>query len=128
MPGPGFSELEAAALRRFVEQYGAEFTSLAGQLAHARPVGRENTGSGFFTDIAVDRDAVSPLVTSLRAFDGPEVRVGTMTGALGLLLFVKDGFVNLLEGYSIIGEGTSSVDLVRDPFEFVADFPPSVKQ
>jgi hypothetical protein len=44
----------------------------------------------------------------------------TMGGSFELLLFLKGGYVHLLEGYSITGEGTASVDL-NGTFEFVAE-------
>jgi hypothetical protein len=121
MPSPvlTFSELEAAAFGLFVAHYETEVPGLAKQLAHAVPSSRENTGGGFFTELVVDRKAARPVVTS-SPLDGPQVRIAPMAWPLELLLFFKDGYLHLLEGYSVSGEGTSSVDL-SGPFEFLIE-------
>jgi len=123
MSGASFSKLEAAVLQRFAEQYGADVPGLAEQLAHARLIGRENTGRGFFADIVVDRQAVSPLA-GVSQLDGPLVRLGSMTRPVEMLLFMKDGFVSLLEGHAASVEDPASLDIEHDPFEFVADLSP----
>ena len=50
-----FTKLEIETLTRIQASFGSEVPGLAAQVANARPVSRENTGAGFFTDISVDR-------------------------------------------------------------------------
>lgn len=120
MPKLDFTKLEAETLAQIEAIFGSKLPGLASQLANAKPVSRENTGAGFFTDIAVDQLASPPLPdASTSPLDGPEVRVAKMSGALRLLLFIKNGYIYLLEGYSIEGESTEEIDLDNEPFEFV---------
>lgn len=121
MPELNFTKLEIETLARLEASFGDVVPGLAAQLTNAKPVSRENTGTGFFTDIAVDRSAVPPMTEAPSPLDGPEVRVGKMSSALGLLLFIKNGYISLLEGYSIAAESTASTDLVSEPFEFLTD-------
>ncbi len=102
------SAFETSVLARFAELYGDQSPGLAAQLAAAQFARRENTGSGFFTDLMVDR--TMPPVSCTSPLDGPSVAFDGMTEGLELLLFLKDGYVCLLEGYSIAGEDTSSID------------------
>jgi hypothetical protein len=119
VPELSFTKLEIEALARIEALFSDEVPGLAAQLANARPVSRENTGAGFFTDISVDQSAVAPIAAAPSPLDGPEVRVGKMSGTLGLLLFIKHGYVSLLEGYSTAAESTALTDLVNEPFEFL---------
>lgn len=122
VPELSFTKLETETLARLEAIFGGKLPGLASQLANARPVSRENTGAGFFTNIAVDRSAAPPLADAPSSpLDGPEVRVGKMASALGLLLFIKNGYISLLEGYSIAAESTASTDLVNESFEFLTD-------
>ncbi len=104
-----FTELESRALALFADEYGSEFPGLAAQLASAHPTARENTRSGFFTDIAIDKNGF-PLSHIDSPLDGLVVRPEGMRGNLELLLFFKDGYANLLEGYSVEGENTLAID------------------
>ena len=104
-----FTKLESAALALLIDEYGWEFPGLAGQLALTQPVKRENTGGGFFTDLAVDKNAI-PMHSIGSPIDGVGVRPEGMKSKLEIMLFFKDGYAHLLEGYSIEGEGTKLVD------------------
>jgi hypothetical protein len=104
-----FSAFERSVLARFAELYGDQSADLARQIAVATFVKRENTGNGYFTDLAVDRQAAGPVKCS-SPLDGPTVRFEGMTEGIDHLLFFKDGYVYLLEAYAVAGEDTSSID------------------
>jgi hypothetical protein len=108
-----FSAFETSVLAKFAELYGGQSPGLATQLQVAQFARRENTGSGFFTDISVDR--ATPPVSCTSPLDGPSVVFDGMAEGLELLLFLRDGYICLLEGYSIAGEDTSSTDLASLP-------------
>lgn len=90
-----FTELETAALGLLIEEYGWEFPGLADRLALTRPVARENTGGGFFTDLSSDKNAI-PMAAVHSPLDGVGVRPEGMNSKLEVLLFFKDGYANLL--------------------------------
>jgi hypothetical protein len=122
-----FTKLESAALALLVDEYGWEFPGLAGQLAFAHPVARENTGGGFFTDVAIDKNGI--LLTNVTSpIDGIGVRPAGMRTKLEIMLFFKDGFASLLEGYSIEGEDTSGVDFEAGNFSDLGLLWPSRKK
>src|SRR5687768_17687606 len=108
-----FSAFETSVLAKFTELYGDQSPGLAAQLRVAQFARRENTGSGFFTDITVDR--ATPSVSCTSPLDGPSVTFDGKVVELELLLFLRDGYVCLLEGYSSTGEDTSSIDFASLP-------------
>jgi hypothetical protein len=104
-----FSAFELSVLSKIAELYGDQSPGLVRQISLARFVKRENTGNGFFTDIAIDRQAVEP-VRCTSPLDGPTVVFDGMEVGIDHLLFLKEGYVYLLEGYAVAGESTSSLD------------------
>ena len=105
----GLSAFETSVLGKFVELFGERYPDLEKQIAIATLIKRENTGSGFFTDLAIDREVVAP-VSCTSPLDGPTVRFNGMTEGVDHLLFLKDGYIYLLEGYAVAGEDTSRID------------------
>ncbi len=110
-----FSPLERAALEAFVDTYEGEYPGLAAQLAIVRPIKRENTGGGFFTDLQVDRHAVAPL-TGASPINHFVVDVDGMRYPIGLLMFHEEGYVRLLEGYAVGGDDTLPIDFTTVRF------------
>ena len=121
-----FTRLETAALALLIDEYGWEFPGLAGQLALTRPVARENTGGGFYTDLVVDKSAI-PIHSIGSPIDGVGVRPEGMSSKLEIMLFFKDGCAHLLEGYSIEGENTKVVDFDAGRFSELGLLWPSRK-
>lgn len=110
-----FTKLELASLHAIFSETPALAQKLEHQLQRSAVTKRENTGGGFFTDIAVADDA--PKV------DCPDVlghtthaRIGGLKHGLGFVLFMEEGKLHLLEGYAL-GESTASVDLINLSFE-----------
>jgi hypothetical protein len=108
--------LERAVLLAIVEQ-ATEVSPLLGlQVDSARVVKRENTGAGFYTTFDV---------SSSEAMDGVKSPLGdvgaTVNGlehGMGFLLWIEDGRVGQLEGYSY-DESTSGLDFEHIRFNSV---------
>jgi len=111
-----FSAFERSVLAKFAELYGDQSSGLAKQLAVATFSKRENTGNGYFTDLVIDKVAVAP-VRCASPLDGPTVRFDGMIEGIDHLLFLKEGYIYLLEGYAVAGEDTSSVDFDNLPVQ-----------
>ena len=109
--------LERAVMDVIGRQQPANAVALGMQLTGTRVVSRENTGAGFFTTFAV---------TSGVPIEGMKVPLGDvgatvhgLTNGMGFLLWLKDGWLHQLEGYSY-EEDTSDLDFDRVEFGGVA--------
>jgi hypothetical protein len=92
--------LEAQVLEMMLEGQDDVRAVLRQQLRLLRVSSREFSGVGFFTAFVVQSDA--PRITGL-----PALQVGNVEGSadnvnhgLGFVLFVKDGALSMLEGYT----------------------------
>lgn len=93
--------LEAAVLEKFLEGDFSGLVALRAQLAHLSVKSRELTGVGFFTDFEIAPGAVPvPLGRGISPLRGVEATIEGLTHGAGFLLFVKDGFLSMLEGFS----------------------------
>ena len=88
------------------------------QLATATLHSRENTGAGFFTRFAVDRDPTA-AVGGRRLRDGPGAKVPGLEHGLGFILWLEGGYADCLEGYSYGNESTARIELETVRFEIV---------
>tara|TARA_R110001606_G_scaffold94125_2_gene208831 strand:- start:11347 stop:11718 length:372 start_codon:yes stop_codon:yes gene_type:complete len=107
---PDFTKLELAALHSIFIETPEYEEGLVAQLAGASVAERENTGGGFFTKISV-ATASQPL-SCPRTF-GPAIYadVEGLAYGVGFVLFMKDGYLDLLEGYAVGHETTAWLDL-----------------
>jgi hypothetical protein len=111
-----FTQMETAALRAIFSETPAMSSVLARQLERSTVTKRENTGSGFFTNIAVSEDA--PRVECPRVLGyATHARVEGLEHGLGFVLFMEDGKLHLLEGYAWGPENTASLDVNNLSFE-----------
>jgi len=101
----GLSPLERAVLDAIALQVPEVANALAAQ--QTRVISRENTGAGFYTTIDASRGIRIEGVTS------PVGDVGTtvagLANGMGFLLWLRDGRISGLEGYSY-EESTSGLD------------------
>ena len=91
--------LEAAVLDKMLAGEHPVLTALRAQLARATVRSRELTGVGFFTEFALAPDAVSAPVRTLR-FGDIQAEVSGLKHGAGFVIFVDDGLLTMLEGYS----------------------------
>ncbi|HXD00433.1 MAG TPA: hypothetical protein VN048_13910 [Verrucomicrobiae bacterium] len=92
--------LEKAVLDLMVDKPGEPFETVRQQLAYVRFANRKTTGVGFFThfvvpvDAPVRRDLPNMEITGISA-SFPDVQHGA-----GFILFIRDGVVSFLEGFT----------------------------
>jgi len=105
--------LEKAVVDMLLQKRGEPFDTIRQQLAHASVTKREFTGVGFFTEFAVQADA------SVRR-NLPDATIGDVGAKFpmlqhgaGFLLFIRDGVVSMLEGYTYDEPWPASTDEFR---------------
>lgn len=92
--------LEQAVVDAILEKPGEPFDAIRQQLAHATITHREITGVGFFVHFALPADApVRRDLLDVTIGDVGAAFPGLQHGA-GFLLFIRDGAVCMLEGYT----------------------------
>jgi hypothetical protein len=111
----GFTALEHAVLRSIFSETPELAATLDQQLEQAKVTERQNSGAGFFTTIAVCENA--PRLESTRYLGRQtHASVDGLEHGLGFVLFLEDGRLHLLEGYSYEPESTTSLDLASVAF------------
>jgi hypothetical protein len=110
------SALERAVLDAIALQLPDLAESLAHQQQLARVTARANTGAGFYTTFDV---SAGPLVEGVSSPVGNvSATIHGLEHGMGFLLWLKDGKMHQLEGYSF-GESTLDLDLKHVHFEAV---------
>ncbi|HEX3863138.1 MAG TPA: hypothetical protein VHY35_15740 [Stellaceae bacterium] len=118
------NQLERAVLQAVAVQYPEAAAALQRQFQIATCIKRENTGVGFFTTLAIDRHKAPPV--ALRSPIGDVYSdVHGLTHPVGFLVFLRDGYATLLEGYTVAGDST--VDMAFDQIAFSLQPAPSLK-
>lgn len=69
------------------------------QMGHASVVSRKLTGAGFFTDMSVAPEAAPVRDLPSFVFGDVEASVSGLQHGAGFLLYIKGGFLSMLEGY-----------------------------
>ncbi|WP_405647881.1 hypothetical protein [Streptomyces sp. NBC_00019] len=94
----------AATLRALLAGSDAVSGALLAQVPHTRVVGRCRCGCAT-VDLEVDRTVVAPAPSH----DNPAVDAGyTAPHSAGVMVFAKDGYLSLLEIYSVSDEPIST--------------------
>jgi len=112
----GFNELELAALSAIFDETPEFASGLNGQLARSVVVKRDNSGAGFFTHIECPDDVPSLNCTRVLGTQ-TYARLKNLTYGLGFVLFMRDGKLHVLEGFTCGNETTSAIDFDRLCFE-----------
>jgi len=113
--GSNLTPLERAVLRAICERHLADRTALEAQLPTAAVLSRENTGAGFYTYFSVDH-ASSAAIGGERLRSGPAARVDGLVHGMGFILWLKEGYVDCLEGYCY-DESTTGIVFEQAGFE-----------
>ncbi len=92
------TDLEQAVLGKLLEGDNTVLATLREQAGRARLTKRENTGAGFYCDIEVDGDA--PTVRGDFHLGDVQAEIRGLDHGAGFVLFVRDGRINMLEGYT----------------------------
>jgi hypothetical protein len=93
-------DLERAVLEMMAEGDAPEMRKLQEQLAGCVVRSRELTGVGFFTSLEVDRASVAPVERLPTPFGDVYAEIEGLAHGAGFLLWIKDGYVDTLEGHS----------------------------
>jgi len=113
-----FTELELAALHSMFSEQPELASYLERQLSVATVAKRENTGVGFFTTVSVP-PAADPVGRSEPLRGETHARIPGLEHGLGFVLFLNDGRIETLEGFTYGSESTASLDLTSVTFEIV---------
>ena len=105
------SSLEQAVLEAIALKVPEVADALAGQQGKVRAIARENTGAGFYTTLDVSHSPIKGVASPLG--DVGATVVGLEHG-MGFLLWLQEGRIHLLEGYSY--ESTSGIDFEQVAF------------
>jgi hypothetical protein len=96
----GLSAFERAVLDKLLAGNHPVLASLRRQAADAELIRRERTGVGFYCHFAIPLDIpAAPVATDFTIGDVTAAVDGLAHGA-GFMLFVEDGRISLLEGFS----------------------------
>jgi hypothetical protein len=108
------SKLEDAVLRAIAAQYPDANSAIDAQRSVARVTGRNNTGAGFYTTFAVAQSC--PVVTVASPIGNVTARVQGLNHGMGFILWLQNGRLSKLEGYSF-EEDTARIDLEAADFD-----------
>ena len=109
--------LESAVLLAMAEQLEPPAReSLTLQAANLIVLSRENTGAGFYTRFDIGIAVACPL-PDLRGLS-VEAEVEGLNSGMGFILWVKEGRIDYLEGYTF-GDSTEDLDLTAIKFRLI---------
>jgi hypothetical protein len=107
--------IEQAVLEAAAHDCQASGEGLRGQIATARVTNFENTGAGFFSTVSVSPEA--PRLTDKSPLDAATGSVGSIEHGMGFLVFLENGYVSLIEGYTYGDVSTVGVDFESVNFD-----------
>jgi hypothetical protein len=107
--------IERQVLEITAAEYPASADALRRQMDTAQVVSFENSGAGFFSNIAVAADA--PLVGEKGHLNAGYGSVCGIEDGMGFIVFLKEGRLSLIEGYCNSSGPTNDIDFSRAAFE-----------
>ena len=115
--GSGFMPIERAVLQAICEMCSMDRDALKAQLSTATILRREYTGAGFYTYFSVDR-ASNRAIGGESPRSGPNARIEGLEHGMGFILWLKEGYADCLERYSL-DESTTEVAFERVGFKIL---------
>ena len=106
--------IEKAVLDAAAQDYPAYADSLRQQIETAQVTAFENTGAGFFSTVSVPIDA--PRLPDKSPLDGAHGSVDGVEDAMGFIVFLEDGRLSQIEGYSRAIRSTVEIDFATVEF------------
>ena len=108
-----FTKIEKAVLEKLLEGSIPLLVELRRQFKVCTVKDREFTGYGFFSDLSVPEETRKKVGLDLVLGDVHGEDIPELQGGVGFLLFVKDGVLDLLEGFSYAERWPTLVDEFR---------------
>jgi hypothetical protein len=108
------SKLEDAVLRAIASQYPDANSAIDAQRSAVCVTDRSNTGAGFYTTFEVDQSC--PVVAATSPIGNVTARVQGVDHGMGFILWLQNGRLSKLEGYSF-EEDTARIDLGAVDFD-----------
>ena len=107
--------IEREVLEIAAAEYPASAEALRRQIDTAQVISFENSGAGFFSNLAIAPDAPplsdkSPLGNAYGSVSGVE-------GGMGFLVWLNHGHLSVIEGYCYGSGPTEDIDFSRVVFE-----------
>lgn len=103
--------IEREVLEITAAEYSGSAEAIHRQIDTAQVVSFENSGAGFFSNLAVAND--SPLLSEKSPLNGAYGSVLGIEHGMGFIVFLKDGRLSMIEGYCNGGGPTTNFDFSR---------------
>lgn len=109
--------LETAVLQEICKQLSPQGRStLEAQIDGISVRHRENTGAGFYTHFSMKGEPVPQIHDDTKECT-VVAKINGLENALGFILWLRDGYVDHLEGYTMALNSTVGMDLAALDFE-----------
>jgi hypothetical protein len=103
--------IEREVLEITAAEYSGSAYVLRRQIDTAQVTSFENSGAGFFSELAVADDA--PLLSETSPLSGAYGSVLGIEHGMGFIVFLRDGRLSMIEGYCDAGGPTTDIDFSR---------------
>jgi len=103
--------IEREVLEITATEYSGSVEAMRRQIDTAQVTSFENSGAGFFSDLAVADDA--PVLLENSPLSGAYGSVLGIEHGMGFIVFLKDGRLSMIEGYCNAGGPTIDIDFSR---------------
>lgn len=107
--------IERDVLEMTAMKYPASGAVLRRQIETAQVVSFENSGAGFFSNLAIGED--TPLLVETSPLRGPYGDVFGIEHGMGFIIFLKEGRIFMIEGYCYGGTPTHDFDFASSTYE-----------
>jgi hypothetical protein len=92
--------IESAVVDKLLQMHSAFANTVREQLSHATVAKRDFSGVGFFTHFALPADAPVRRDLGNAELNGVGAEIPGVEGGAGFILFIRDGVISFLEGYT----------------------------
>lgn len=107
--------IERAVLEAAARDFHPATDGLRDQFEAAQVTAFENTGAGFFSTVTVPPEA--PRIPENSPLDAATANVDGIDHGMGFLVFLENGYVSLIEGYTHSDVATVGVDFASVNFD-----------
>jgi hypothetical protein len=92
--------LEQAVIDMLLDKQGEQFDTIRQQMSHATIAERRSTGVGVYIDFVIPANAPARRDLADMTIGGVGATFPGLQHGAGFLLFIRDGVVTMLEGYT----------------------------